>query len=393
MLPGTGLYIHVPFCAIKCHYCDFACVAGLDALMEPYVEAVERELAAYADRHDRARRAAGAASADPVLGARLAVASVYLGGGTPSLLPPGLLERLLSRVHEATTVVPGAEITVEANPGTGGPDLWAAARASGVNRVSVGVQVMDDAALRAIGRDHSVEDVRRTMRELRQAGFADVSVDLIYGLPEQTVPHWLTTVEAAIALEPEHFSVYSLQVEDRTVFARRQKDGCLPLPGEDAEREMHDRLDERLNDSGYRRYEISSWCRPGHESVHNRIYWHNRPYIGLGTGAHSYFDGRRYGHGRSVKGYIADPTPPIPPEPQDRAEEMEETIFMGLRLVREGLSRAAFTRRYGADIRALYAAEIDRLVSLGLLEENADCLRLTPGAIPIANEVFRAFIR
>lgn len=376
MTSGVGLYIHIPFCAIKCHYCDFACATGLEALMEPYVAALERELRAYSERSGG-----------------LEIASIYLGGGTPSLLPPRLLERLLARVHGTANVAPGAEITLEDNPGTGGPEHWAAARSAGVNRMSVGVQVMDDAALQAIGRDHSVDDVRRTLRELRHAGFEDLSVDLIYGLPGQTLREWEATVAAAVALEPEHFSVYSLQVEERTVFGKRQLEGSLSLPGEDAEREMHDLLDARLEEAGFRRYEISSWCLPGHESVHNRIYWHNRPYIGLGTGAHSFYQGRRYGHGRSVKAYIADPSPPIPPEPQARGEEMEETVFMGLRLVREGLSRERFAARFGADVRAFYGAEIDRLVSLGMLEETPELLRLTRDAIPLANDVFAAFIR
>lgn len=376
MPTGVGLYLHIPFCAIKCHYCDFACYTGMEAQMEPYVAALEQELRAYGERYGK-----------------LDVASIYLGGGTPSLLPPSLLERLLAAIRDLTCVVQGAEITMEDNPGTGGPELWSAARAAGVNRMSVGVQVMDDEALRAIGRDHTVADVVRTMRDLREAGFADVSVDLIYGLPDQSLAQWSATVDAALRLEPEHFSVYSLQVEERTVFGKRHREGALPLPGEDAEREMHDVLDSRLEAAGYRRYEISSWCRAGHESVHNRIYWHNRPYIGLGTGAQSFFDGRRYGHGRSVKAYVAAPVPPIPGDRQGRGEEMEETVFMGLRLVREGLSRERFLERFGADVREFYGAEIDRLVSLGMLEETPERLRLTRDAIPLANDVFSAFLR
>lgn len=376
MPPGVGLYLHIPFCAIKCHYCDFACFTGLEALMEPYVAALEKELRVYAERDGR-----------------IEVASVYLGGGTPSLLPPALLERLLASIRESTSVARDAEITLEANPGTGGPELWAAARASGVNRISLGVQVMDDAVLRAIGRDHSTADVRRTLGDLREAGFDDVSVDLIYGLPGQTLAAWEDTMCAAIDLAPDHFSIYSLQVEERTVFGKRWREGDLPLPGEECEREMHDQADERLVTAGYRRYEVSSWCRPGHESVHNRIYWYNRPYIGLGTGAHSYYQGRRYGHGRSVKAYLASPVPPIPDERQDAREEMEETIFMGLRLVREGLSRPRFAERFGADVRSFYGPEIDRLVSRGMLEETPEALRLTRDAIPVANDVFAAFLR
>jgi oxygen-independent coproporphyrinogen-3 oxidase len=369
---GVGLYVHVPFCAIKCHYCDFACYTGLDALMADYVGALEREMAHYSG---------------------LDVASVYLGGGTPSLLPPTLMQRLLAAIRAHFDLRPGAETTFEVNPGTGDRELFEVARSGGCNRVSVGVQVMDDRALAAIGRDHTVADVATCMADLRAAGFADISVDLIYGLPDQTSAAWSATIEAALGLEPQHFSVYSLQVEDRTVFGKRHREGRLRLPGEDVERDMHDSLDAALVRAGYARYEISSWCIPGHESVHNRIYWHNRPYVGLGTGAHSFFGGRRFAHGRSVKGYVALPEPPAGGDLQSRDEEMEETVFMGLRLVREGVSTRAFAERFGVDIRDVYGKVIDGLVARGMVEENADCLRLAPEAIPVANDVFAAFLR
>ncbi|MBM3269364.1 MAG: radical SAM family heme chaperone HemW [Candidatus Sericytochromatia bacterium] len=372
MPPGIGLYVHVPFCAIKCHYCDFACYTGLDSLMEPYVAALIAEMKCY----------------EPC-----DVASIYLGGGTPSLLPPALLGRLLAAAHEHFLISPAAEVTLEVNPGTGAPGLWETALAGGVNRLSVGVQAFDDLELAAIGRDHTVRDVDRTICDVRAAGFHDVSLDLIYGLPDQSEPGWARTVAEALARGPEHFSVYSLQVEERTVFGARERAGDLPLPGEDAERGMHDHLDAALDCAGFRRYEISSWCRPGHESVHNRLYWHNRDYIGLGSGAHSYFQGRRYSHGRSVKAYLRDPQPRIPPDRQPRQEEMEETIFMGLRLVREGLSRERFAARFGSDVREFYAAEIDQLVALGMLEESPEALRLSRDAIPVANDVFAAFLR
>lgn len=369
---GTGLYIHIPFCAIKCHYCDFACYTGLDRLTEPYVSALIMEMDHYSG---------------------LEIASVYFGGGTPSLLPPFLLTRLMAAVRERFAVQPLAEITFEVNPGTGGPDLWEAAFAAGVNRLSMGVQVMDDVMLKAIGRDHSIADVHRSLAGVRSAGFDDISIDLIFGLPGQTLEGWERTVSDALKLAPRHYSVYGLQVEEKTVYGHLDLQGRLERPTEDTERDMLDLLDSRLEGAGFRRYEISSWCEPGRESAHNRIYWHNSPYVGLGTGAASYFDGKRFNHGRSVQGYIADPTPPIPPERQTLQEEMEETVFMGLRLVQEGLSKTAFRERFGADPRRFYEAEIDRLVSNGLLIDAPDALRLSPSAIPVANEVFRAFLR
>lgn len=322
----------------------------------------------------------------------LAAATLYLGGGTPSILPPDLLEGVLEGASEHFDLAGDAEITMEINPGTGSADLWRVARQGGVNRVSVGAQAFDASMLARLGRDHGVEDITRTVTDLREAGFDDLSLDLMFGLPGQDLDRWRHTLDRAIALDPEHFSVYGLQVEERTAFGIWHARGELPLPGEDSEREMLDVLVETLAQAGYRRYEISSWSRPGFESAHNRIYWQGRPYLGFGTGAHSYYHDRRYEHGRSITGYIRSPLPELPDQPQSRREAMEEAVFMGLRLVHEGMSRAEFRARFDTDVEQVFGREISRLADLGMLEVEPDSLRLTEAALPVANAVLAEFV-
>ena len=376
---GLGLYVHIPFCRSRCHYCDFACHAGRERQMEAYVAALEREISSYSG------------SVTP-RGGVLDAATLYLGGGTPSLLQPGQLERVLRAARRHFALAEGAEVTMEVNPRTGSTDLWRVARAGGVNRVSVGAQVFDDALLESLGRDHDVTDVSRTVGELRDAGFADISLDLMFGLPGQDLVSWEATLDRALALGPQHFSVYGLQIEPHTVFGVRAERGQLQLPGEDAERQMLDLLVEKMAAAGYRRYEISSWARPGHESAHNRIYWLGRPYIGFGTGAHSYLARRRYAHDRSIDGYLDRPLPAIPARPQPLREAMEDAVFMGLRLVQDGVSFARFRRRFKRELGEVFGTAISRMLDLGMLEVRQDSLCLTPAALPVANVVFAEFL-
>ena len=366
-----GIYLHIPFCRSKCFYCDFASQTNREQDFDAYVAAVEREIACY-----------------PVLDA----ATLYLGGGTPSLLPPALLDRLLRAVRSHFRLAAEAEVTMEINPGTGSEALWAVARAGGINRVSVGAQVFDDDSLTAIGRNHTVCDVYQTVAELRAAGFDNLSLDLMFGLPDQDLAAWHSSLEQALALAPEHFSIYSLQIEERTVFGRRQALGRLTLPGQDAERDLLDLVAEVLPRAGYDRYELSSWARPGFESVHNQIYWLTRPYIGLGVGAHSYFEGKRYAHGPSLDAYLCMSAPAIPVEPQSPREAMEEMLFLGLRLVRTGVSRAEFQRRFARDWSEDFGPAITKLRELNLIEETPESLRLTTRALPLANDVFCEFL-
>lgn len=369
----VGLYVHIPFCLKKCFYCDFACYAGQEKHLEAYLDALEHELKCYPEG--------------------LPVRTLYLGGGTPSILSPAQLERLVRAVEGHFSVQPGAERTMEVNPGTGGPELWAAGRELGFERLSLGVQTFDDRLLKAIGRDHSVRDAYRTYEAMRAAGVRNISLDLIYALPGQTMEDWEQTLDEAFALDPEHFSVYGLILEDATVFGAWHRKGTLTLLPEDLEVAMGDRLIERMNLAGYHRYEISSWTKPGFSAEHNRLYWRNEPYIGLGTGAHSYWQGRRFENPRGITPFIQSPRPTwrLASTLTERVER-EETAFLALRMTEEGLVHDRFTKRFGLTPREAFPGVFERLLEAQLIEDTGDCYRLTPRGVWLSNEVFAAFL-
>jgi oxygen-independent coproporphyrinogen-3 oxidase len=277
MQPFRHLYLHVPFCRHKCGYCDFNAYAGMDRLMPAYVEAVGRELA-------------GARAARPFGPLR----TVYLGGGTPSLLPPDLAASLLAEIGARFEVEPDAEVTLEANPASTDPPRLEAWRRGGVNRLSMGVQGFDRRALAVLERRTDGAQAVRAFREARSAGFANISVDLIYGVPFQDLGSWRDTVEQAIQLGPEHLSCYCLSFEEGTLLERRRRQGKLPEVESDAQWELLELACQRLATAGFERYEVSSWARPGFRSSHNRAYWECLPVYGAGAGAHSYAtDGER----------------------------------------------------------------------------------------------------
>lgn len=367
----VGVYLHIPFCVKKCYYCDFACYAGQDKHIDAYVEALTREIEAYAG---------------------LEAETVYFGGGTPSVLTPRQLDTIMQALHRHLTVLPDAEKTMEVNPGTGSPELWKTAYDWGIHRISLGVQTFDPALLKRIGRDHAPEDVPRTLGAIRDAGIANLSLDLMYALPGQTMAMWEDSIAKALALEPEHFSIYSLILEEQTVFGVWHRKGKLELVDEDLEIAMAETLVARMAEAGYLQYEISSWTRPGFESRHNTRYWINAPFIGLGTGAHSYWLNRRYAHSRGIMDYLRNPLPEIPGAPMSEQEIREETIFLGLRMTREGLLKSRYAERFHEPIEARYGERIRRLVAEGLLEDRGDRLLLTPRGIMLSNEVFAAFL-
>lgn len=365
----VGLYVHIPFCVKKCHYCDFACYAEQDRHVEAYLDALEAEVRAYPQG--------------------LPVRTVYLGGGTPSILTPRQLERLTRSLEGHLAIAPDAERTMEVNPGTGSPELWSTAFDLGFRRLSLGAQSFDDRLLAAMGRDHSADETRRTYAALREAGIPNVSLDLIYALPGQGLGDWERTLDEALALEPEHFSVYGLILEERTAFGVWQRQGKLTLPPEDLEVQMGDMLAERLEAEGYGRYEISSWCRPGYESDHNRIYWRLEPYVGLGTGAHSYWQGRRYENTRGIVSFIQHPAPTWEQAPlQEGRAAREEMAFLGLRMTREGLQKARFAERFGLEVVEAFPGVFERLAQEGLVEDAGDRYRLSPRGIWLSNSVF-----
>lgn len=372
----TSLYLHFPFCARKCSYCDFPSFAGQDDQMAAYLAALKAEIAA---------------APAPRVG------TIFLGGGTPSYIPGPWMAEVMQAVFGHFEVLPDAEVTMEANPGNerlhdGDAAVeWARYREMGINRVSLGVQSFDAAVLKALGRIHSPEDALEAVEAVRAGGFTNVSIDLMYGLPGQSVATWEETLGRAIALDLPHLSAYSLIVEPHTPFDALERQGKLKLPSEDDERRMAEVAAEKLGAAGYQQYEISNWARPGFESRHNQVYWRNESWLGLGSGAHSYFQRRRWANPTTIAAYIKS-GPTTPGAPQSLAEELEETMFMGLRLTNDGVSDARFRRRFGVGMRDLYGDRIADLLARGLVEWRDDRLVLSQAGRPLANEVFAAFL-
>ena len=381
----AGVYIHIPFCRARCSYCDFATGAYEGELAERYVGALAREIENF---EGAGARAGGGACAE--------VDTIYFGGGTPSLLAPAQVERILAAVSARFGVAADAEVTMEMNTGTVTRASLRAYRGAGVNRASFGLQTFDDAQLRQLGRTHTAADARRTLELLRAAGFANVSFDLIAGLPGQTLGQWEHDLEEALALRPAHLSLYLLEVHEGTPLAEQLSRGRRPQPDADVAAEMYRLLCERTRAAGYEHYEISNFCLPGRESRHNLKYWTGHPYYGFGCSAHSYDGARtRWSNERDAARYVALV------EERGRAvvervelEEREaaaESLFLGLRLLR-GVDLGAHRARFRRDVRAERADDLARFAEAGLIEIDDDVLRLTRAGALLSNEVFSAFI-
>ncbi|HEY9723883.1 MAG TPA: radical SAM family heme chaperone HemW [Oscillatoriaceae cyanobacterium] len=377
LYPAVGLYVHFPFCAKKCRYCDFPSFSGQDELMAGYVDALHREI-----------------DASP----RVAVRSVFLGGGTPSYLPADAMAGVMAHLFAHFAIAPDAEITMEANPGNerlhaGEPEVeWARYRAMGLNRVSLGVQSFDPGLLSVLGRIHSPEEALQAVAAVKRGGFQNLSIDLMYGLPSQSLAQWRETLERAIALDLPHLSAYSLIVEPHTPFETFQRQGRLPLPSEDEEQEMAALAQQLLGAAGYRQYEISNWAKPGFESRHNQVYWLNEPWLGLGSGAHAYFERRRWANPFTIQAYLKEGPTAMPQEAQSLQDELEETMFMGLRMTAEGVSESRFRARFGVGLRERYGAVIADLEGKGLVCWTGEHLHLSPKGLALGNEVFEAFL-
>jgi len=376
---ALAVYIHIPFCRWRCSYCDFNIYAGMQRWFAPYIEALGKEIRRFGERAGR-----------PL------ARTIYIGGGTPSLLPLPLLARLFEALHEAFRIPPGIEITMEANPSGLSVAYLEGVRQLGVNRISFGVQSAHPGELRLLRRDHTFEEACAHIAMARAAGFANLNVDLIYGLPGQPLHRWQETLEAVLALRPEHLSAYALIVEERTALHRWIREGRVPAPDPDRAAEMYEWTRDRLAEAGYRHYEISNWARPGHESRHNLVYWRYEPYIGFGAGAHSFIDGRRWMNVLHPKIYIhrieAEESLIAEEEPLDPRTQMAEMIILGLRLVEEGVEDARFRARFGHGIVEVYGAVIEGLEELGLVQWNGARLRLTGRGLLLGNEVFWRFL-
>ena len=374
----AGVYIHIPFCRARCSYCDFATGTYEGALAERYVRAVAREVEAF-----------DAACAD--------VDTIYFGGGTPSLLAPAQVSRLLDAVRRRFRVSTDAEVTMEMNPGTVTPDALRAFRAAGVNRASFGAQTFDERELKRLGRTHTAADTRRTLSLLREAGFTNISFDLIAGLPEQTLEAWGRNLSEALALRPEHLSLYLLEVHEGTPLADQIRRGFWRAPDPDLAADMYRLMVERTREAGYEQYEISNFCLTSRESRHNLKYWTGAPYFGFGCSAHS-FDGEhsRWSNERDTPAYVklieGKGSAVATRDELDARDRSAEALFLGLRLLSRGVNLAEHRARYHLDVRADHAADLARFGEAGLVEIDGDVLRLTPAGALLSNEVFSAFV-
>jgi oxygen-independent coproporphyrinogen-3 oxidase len=374
-----GVYVHVPFCRTKCTYCAFVSGDYEEALAGRYLAALDREIA-------HAGEAAG----------RPRVDTVFFGGGTPSLLPAADLIRVLDRIRDAFDVAPGAEITVEMNPGTITPEKLEAYREAGVDRASVGVQSFDDRELRQIGRVHTAGDARSAVRMLREAGFENVSADLIAGLPYQSSDVWRRNLDEAVALETDHLSLYMLELHPGTKLARDVEAGRVARPDDDLAAEMYEEMIDRLEAAGFSHYEISNFARPsGRRSRHNEKYWTDADYFGFGVAAHGFVGGERLANARTIKAYVdaveRDGTAVAERTPLSARDRAAEAAFLGLRRL-EGIDLDAFRARHGVDLLADYAEGLAPFFDAALLEVVDGRLRLTRRGLTLSNEVFQAFV-
>ena len=383
-----GVYIHIPFCRQKCFYCDFPSFAGRERYESDYIDALCRETAVQGALY---RGKWG----EP--------ATIYMGGGTPSVLPFALMEKLLEKLQDVFGVAETAkenqgkpfEFTVECNPGTIDLAYLKMLRDFGVNRLSFGVQTFDDGLLKRIGRIHTGAQAKEAMELARAAGFHNVSMDLIYGLPEETQEMLLCDLETMVSLQPEHISIYGLQLEEGTAFAKMQELGKLHLPDDDTAEKMYDTMTSFLPQHGYARYEISNFAKPGFESRHNLSYWQDVPYLGLGAAAHSYLLGQRYENVHEIPSYIegirSGKGVRHEEEPATRAIAMEEFAFLALRTAK-GINKKRFAEKFGVALAEIYHEAIEKLKRQGLLEESGDFVRLTELGMKYGNAAFEEFL-
>jgi oxygen-independent coproporphyrinogen-3 oxidase len=366
-----GIYVHVPFCAKRCPYCDFATVAGEDDLVPAYLRALLREIRACPE-------------------AGRPVATIFFGGGTPTHPPTQFLTDSLTCIRTSFQVAADAEITVEANPRSADGAALELLRDAGVNRLCIGVQSLDDRVLSALGRVHTAEHAIAAVRTARSAGFDDIAVDLMYGVPGQTIEMWQSDLHHAVALPVTHISTYGLTVEDGTPFGALRASGALKLPDEDVRADMYEQAIDILCHAGLEHYEVSNFAHPGRRSRHNMGYWTDVEYVGFGAGAASYVRGLRTTNARSPAAYaemmatsgsaIAEEDRPTP------RQRLNEALMLGLRL-RGGVAMRNLIERFGSELLQDVMASIERLRAAGMVEPRSDELKLTHAGLLVADAV------
>jgi putative oxygen-independent coproporphyrinogen III oxidase len=378
-MTSAGIYIHIPFCKSRCSYCDFATGLYNADLAERYIKALEIDIQTTCKEE-----------------LSKAVDTIYFGGGTPSMLSPSQIERLLEAIHQRFQIEPAAEITMEINPGSVTKSTLGKFRHAGINRASFGAQTFDDAELARLGRSHTSTDTLKTFDALRESGFDNISFDLIAGLPGQTMERWQSNVERSLGLKPEHLSFYLLEVHSGTPLAQHIERGIQPKPDDDLAGEMYEWMLESASASGYEHYEISNLCLPGLESRHNSKYWTGAAYYGFGCSAHS-FDGHgcRWSNERDVNSYVqlveSGRTPIVEEQRLSQDDLKAEAIFLGLRLM-SGVDTREYQRNFGIDICEEHQDDFKRFQEAGLIEFDGDLIRLTRAGALMSNEVFARFV-
>ncbi|MDR3364189.1 MAG: radical SAM family heme chaperone HemW [Clostridiales Family XIII bacterium] len=378
-----GVYIHIPFCAHKCRYCDFTSFPIGDAGTHlAYIMQVIHEM-----RAKRPLLSGGSARAPEA-------DTVYIGGGTPSLIEAGFVTELLDAVYAGFRVSDDAEITIEVNPGTTDAEKFRRYFAAGVNRVSVGAQSFHAGTLGFLGRIHRPEETLRCVWDARDAGFDDINIDLIFGVPGQSLSDWAGDLAAAAALDPAHVSFYSLQIEEGTPLFEDFVCGAIDAADDILDRRMYHFAKERLAARGLCQYEISNSAKPGKASRHNLKYWSMEPYAGFGVGAHSYFGGRRFSNTSELACYLSAESGVAMMDWTHKntlSDDMSEFIFLGLRRT-AGIELSRFRAHFGRDFWEIYGEETEKLIGRGLLEKIGDVLRLTALGLDLANNVFSEYV-
>ncbi|MGG1612279.1 radical SAM family heme chaperone HemW [Paenibacillus phoenicis] len=375
-----AVYIHIPFCTNKCFYCDFNSYVLKDQPVMDYLRALDREMELTVQQTPPGE-----------------IRSIFVGGGTPSVLTPQEMEFFLASVRRHfPNWASDIEFTMEANPGTTDRDKLTVMKDGGVNRVSFGVQAFQNELLSGIGRIHNTDDVYRSLENARAAGLENLSIDLMFGLPNQTVEMLDYSVSRALELGLPHYSIYSLKVEENTLFHTLYHKNQLPLPSEEEELNMYLLLMERMDQAGYKQYEISNFAKPGFASRHNTTYWKNEDYYGLGAGAHGYVGRTRHVNIKGVNPYVEAAKTGLPRLEQfgvSREEAMEDFVMVGLRML-DGIRKADFRRQFGEELDDVFKRQLTKMLSAGLLESHSDGegYRLSKQGVLFGNEVFAEFI-
>ena len=368
-----GIYIHIPFCKSKCYYCDFVSFSGKEDVIESYIENLLKELCIYKD-----------------LVKNYMIKTIFIGGGTPSYIDGEHIERLMGFIKENFNVEKLKEVTIEINPGTLDIKKASIYKKAGINRVSMGVQTLNDEHLKKIGRIHTEEESYRSYKTLREAGFKDINLDFIFGLPGETIKDVEENLKKIEILSPEHISYYGLILEEDTILYKLEEEGKLNIPKEVEERKMYYLIKEKLKNMGYIHYEISNFSLENYECKHNILYWEIESYIGVGLSSHSYFKGRRYWNRSNFNDYFSDLNKGNLPiedgEDISREVEISEFAIMGLRLI-DGIDKDLFKKRFKKDINCFFDEKIKKHLKGGLIIEDKNSIKLTEKGLDLSNLV------